>query len=156
MSTDARQRSQFAGRSRVLVVAGLISGDDGRVLITQRREDQSLGGKWEFPGGKIEAGESPEQALARELGEEIGVRAEVGRIWDVVFHAYERADVLLLVYACRVAAGQRVVPVEVADVAWVPVSELSRYDILDADAPLVARLEREGAPRFRSSASPPG
>ncbi len=155
MSTDARQRSQFAGRSRVLVVAGLISGDDGRVLITKRREDQSLGGKWEFPGGKIEAGESPEQALARELGEEIGVRAEVGRIWDVVFHAYERADVLLLVYACRLAAG-RVAPVEVADVAWVSITELSRYDILEADAPLVARLLREGAPRFRPSASSQG
>ena len=136
-------------RPRKLVVAGLIVRDDGCVLLTQRRADQPLPRKWEFPGGKLEPGESPEQALIRELNEEIGARAEVGRIWEVLWHAYERFDVLLLVYACRLVEPGAVRPIEVADARWVAIEELADYDILEADAPLVARLEREGALRSR-------
>jgi 8-oxo-dGTP diphosphatase len=77
---------------------------DGRVLITQRRADQALPLQWEFPGGKVESGEAPVTALARELAEEIGVTVEVGRIWDVLFHAYPAFDLVMLVYACRIVA----------------------------------------------------
>ena len=91
----------MSDRRRTLVVAGLILGDDGRVLIAQRRADQALGGLWEFPGGKVEPGEAPVAALARELREELGVTAAVGRIWDVLFHAYPAFDLVMLVYACR-------------------------------------------------------
>jgi len=131
-------------RDRKLVVAGLIMRE-GRVLITQRRADQALPLQWEFPGGKVEAGEAPVIALARELAEEIGVRVEVGRVWDVLFHAYEAFDLVMLVYACRIVDGEARA-VEVADLAWVVPGELPRWDILPADRPLVDRLVSEGPP----------
>ncbi len=135
-------------RARKLVVAGLIIGDDARVLITQRRADQSLPLQWELPGGKVEPGEAPTAALARELMEELGITAEVGRIWDVLFHAYPTFDLVMLVYACRVARGSAPPrTVEVADLAWVATSELpGAWDILPADRPLVDRLVAEGLP----------
>jgi 8-oxo-dGTP diphosphatase len=136
-------------RDRKLVVAGLIIGEDGRVLITQRRADQSLPLQWEFPGGKVEPGEAPVAALARELAEELGVEARVGAIWDVLFHAYPTFDLVMLVYACRLAPGAVPRAVEVADLVWVQTSDLpGTWDILPADRPLVARLAREGAPRI--------
>ena len=131
-------------RRRTLVVAGLILGDDGRILITQRRADQALGGKWEFPGGKVEPGEAPVAALARELREELGVAAAVGRIWDVLFHAYPEFDLVMLVYVCRINGAPRTV--EVADLAWVAPRDLAGWDILPADRPLVERLGAEGVP----------
>ena len=134
-------------RARQLVVAGLIVGDDGRVLITQRRADQALPLQWELPGGKVEPGEAPVAALARELAEELGVTARVGRIWDVLFHAYPAFDLVMLVYVCRLAPGEVPRAVEVADLAWVATSELpGAWDILPADRPLVERLATEGAP----------
>jgi 8-oxo-dGTP diphosphatase len=131
-------------RKRTLVVAGLMARD-GRVLITQRRADQALPLQWEFPGGKVEPGEAPAAALARELMEEIGVKVEVGRIWDVLFHAYPAFDLVMLVYACRLVEGEPRA-VEVADVAWVVLPELPTWDILPADRPLVDRLVAEGPP----------
>ena len=133
-------------RDRKLVVAGLIVRD-GVILITQRRADQAMPLQWEFPGGKIEPGESPEAALVRELREELGAEVTVGKIWDVLFHAYPDFDLLMLVYACRLARG--VVPraVEVADLVWVRHDELpGAWDILPADRPLVDRLVAEGPP----------
>lgn len=118
------------------------------MLITRRRSDQTSPGKWEFPGGKIEPGESPERALARELVEEIGARSDVGTIWDVLFHAYPRADVYLLVYRCRLAPGEVPTARTVADAVWARPADLPGYDLLEADAPLVRRLAREGAPPF--------
>ncbi len=134
-------------RPRKLVVAGLIVGDDERVLITQRRADQSLPLQWEFPGGKVEPGEAPTAALARELAEELGVVAVVGKIWDVLFHAYPAFDLVMLVYVCRLAAGETPRAVEVADLVWVRTDELpGSWDILPADRPLVMRLVAEGPP----------
>ena len=130
---------------RKLVVAGLILGDDGRVLITQRRADQALPLQWEFPGGKVEPGEAPVAALVRELREEIGVTVTVGRIWDVLFHAYPTFDLVMLVYACRIVEGEPRA-VEVADLAWVAPDDLARWDILPADRPLVDRLGVEKLP----------
>ena len=131
-------------RKRTLVVAGLMA-HEGRVLITQRRADQALPLQWEFPGGKVEPGEAPTAALARELTEEIGVTVEVGRIWDVLFHAYPTFDLVMLVYACRITGGEPRA-VEVADVQWVKTVELPAWDILPADRPLVDRLVSEGPP----------
>jgi 8-oxo-dGTP diphosphatase len=132
-------------RERKLVVAGLILGTDERVLISQRRADQSLPLQWEFPGGKVEPGEAPVAALVRELAEELGVMVAVGRVWDVLFHAYPEFDLVMLVYACRIVSGEPRA-VEVADVAWVAPAELPAWDVLPADRPLVDRLVREGIP----------
>jgi 8-oxo-dGTP diphosphatase len=132
-------------RARKLVVAGLIIGDDERVLITQRRADQALPLQWEFPGGKVEPGEAPVAALVRELREELGVTVAVGRIWDVLFHSYPAFDLVMLVYRCRIVDGTPR-PVEVADLAWVAAHDLARWDILPADRPLVDRLGVEKLP----------
>jgi 8-oxo-dGTP diphosphatase len=132
-------------RARTLVVAGLIMGDDQRILITQRRADQAFPLQWEFPGGKVEPGEAPVAALVRELREELGVTVAVGRIWDVLFHAYPAFDLVMLVYACRIIDGAPRA-VEVADLAWVAARDLARWDILPADRPLVDRLCVESLP----------
>ena len=129
-----------------LVVAALVTDEAGRILITRRRPDQPLPDQWEFPGGKMEPGESPEEALVRELSEEIGVRPEVGPVWDVLYHRYPDYDVLMLVYACRLAPGADPRCLEVGALAWARRDELGGYDMLPADRPLVARLEREGPP----------
>lgn len=125
---------------RKLVVAALVTNHHGEVLLTQRRDDQDHPLLWEFPGGKIEPGEAPEAALARELREELGVAAHIGGIWEVLFHRYPRYDVYILVYRAQLDAGEAPRAVEVKDFAWVAPAELGRYAILPADAPLVARL----------------
>ncbi len=130
------------------MVAGLVVDDDDRVLITRRRPEQPLGGYWEFPGGKLEPGEAPVAALVRELREEIGATVEVGPIWDVLHHAYPAFDLLMLVYRCRLVAGEVAQAIDVADLAWCRPLAIRGYDVLPADAPLVERLITEGPPRW--------
>ena len=132
-------------RVRKLVVAALCRDGDGRILLAQRRADQPMPLKWEFPGGKVEPGEAPVDALAREIVEELGCEARVGRIDDVVFHAYADFDLYMLVYACTLAGTPRAV--EVADIRWVPPAELAGFDVLPADIALCQRLAAEAANR---------
>ncbi len=112
-------------RPRKLVVGALIrrDGDRGPVLMSRRRADQVLPLLWEFPGGKIEPGEAPEQALAREVREELGCGVAVGRIHDVVFHAYPDFDIYMLVYPCTIVDGSPSA-VDVAEIAWVEPARL--------------------------------
>jgi 8-oxo-dGTP diphosphatase len=135
-------------RHPTLVVAALVGTADGRVLLTLRRPDQPLANQWELPGGKMEAGEAPEQALVRELREEIDARVEVGPIWDAVHVPDREQPVLILVYACRLPPGEHPRCVQVADLAWVAPDELDRYDIIAADRAMLDRLRDEGPPRF--------
>ena len=134
---------------RKFVVAGLVVDGD-RILVSQRTAAQNLPLQWEFPGGKIELGEPPEAALVRELREELGVDVEVGRVWEVLHHLYDDFELLMLVYLARVVAGEPRA-VEVADIAWARPAELDEFDILEADRPLVLRLQREGTPIFPRS-----
>jgi 8-oxo-dGTP diphosphatase len=124
-------------------VAALIRRD-GHILVSRRRADQEMPLLWEFPGGKVETGEAPVAALAREVLEELGCEVEVGRIEEVVFHAYPGFDLVMLVYSCRVSHG---VPhaVAVAQIDWVTPPELSKLDLLPADIPLARRLAAEFA-----------
>lgn len=132
---------------RKLVVAGLIARGES-FLITQRPPGGPLGLKWEFPGGKIEPGESPEGALIRELEEEIAARVEVGPIWDVLYHRYPDFELLMLIYLCRLEDGENPSCREVEALAWVDSDALEGYEILVADRPLVERIRREGIPPF--------
>jgi 8-oxo-dGTP diphosphatase len=135
-------------RRRLLVVAGLLADPHGKVLFSQRRADQAHPLAWELPGGKLEDGESPEVALARELREELAVEVAVGPVWEVLFHAYPDFDVLMLVYPCRLAAGQVPRCAQVADLAWRVPGDLEGLAVLPADAPLVERLATEGLPPY--------
>jgi len=122
------------------VVAALVRRErDGHILVSQRRADQSLPLHWEFPGGKVEPGEAPEAALARELREELGCDAEVGAIFEVVFHAYETFDLYMLVYTVRIVKGTPHA-VQVAAVAWVAPEDLPGMKLPPADYPLARRL----------------
>ena len=123
---------------RKLVVAALVRDEVGRILLSRRREDQPMGGLWELPGGKVEEGEAPSEALRREIEEELGVSCAVGEIFDVVFHRYPAFDVLLLVYWCDLDGAPRAV--QVAQLAWVPPERLRGYRVLPADEPLIERL----------------
>jgi 8-oxo-dGTP diphosphatase len=98
---------------------------------------------WEFPGGKLEDGESPEEALVRECREECGIDVEVDDILDVAHHRFPEKDVLLLFYRCRLRAGD-VRHLQVADHAWVPPMELGRYPLPPADDRVVARIQALG------------
>jgi 8-oxo-dGTP diphosphatase len=125
-------------RPRKLVVAALVR-DGTRILMSRRRADQPMPGLWEFPGGKVEPGESPTEALAREVREELGCDVEVGRIHEVVFHAYPEFDLYMLVYAATISRGTPRA-LEVAEVTWVEATELPGLDLLPADYPLARAL----------------
>ena len=125
--------------TRPVVVAAAVVIREGRVLLTRRAEGQHLAGMWEFPGGKLEGGESPEAAVVRECREECGITVEVIDIFDVTHHRYREKDVLLLFYRCLLHAGE-VQHLEVADHAWVAPAELEDYPLPPADAKVVARI----------------
>jgi len=129
-----------------LVAAALIVDSGGRILLSRRRGDQPMGGYWEFPGGKLEEGEAPIDALRREIAEELECALVVGPVYDILFHRYPQFDVLMMVYTCALAAGASPAPVGVAELRWLAPAELGSLEILPADAPLVTRLAREGAP----------
>ena len=127
-------------RPRKLVVAALVR-EGSRVLMSRRRADQPMPLLWEFPGGKVEPGEHPESALAREVREELGCTVAIERIFEVVFHAYPEFDLIMLVYAARIIDGTPR-PVEVAEVEWVEAARLPHLDLLPADYPLAETLAR--------------
>lgn len=129
-------------RTRKLVVAALVR-EGARILMSRRRADQPMPGRWEFPGGKVEPGESPTEALAREVREELGCEVDVGRIFEVVFHVYEEFDLYMLVYAATITRGTPR-PLEVAELAWVEAARLPELDLLPADFPLARALAAGG------------
>jgi 8-oxo-dGTP diphosphatase len=106
---------------RTVIVAAGILIEDGKVLLSRRKQGTHLAGLWEFPGGKTEAGEDPRAALMRELEEELGITTRIGEIVDVTFHRYEEADkaVLLLFFeAEREQGSPDPRALDVAEVAW--------------------------------------
>lgn len=127
------------GRPVIKVVAAVIERD-GRILVGQRRKSDSHGLKWEFPGGKVERGEAPSAALARELEEELGIQARVGREIVRFFHAYpKRATILLIFFKVNDFSGE---PQSLAfeRIEWVAPDQLPAYDFLDGDVDFVRRL----------------
>ena len=121
-----------------IIVVAAVTVRDERVMICQRRPEAHNGLKWEFPGGKLEPGESPEEALARELSEELDLRAEVGRVIDAVHYRYPDREVLVLFYDCRIA-GDEPRAVDCNAIAWVTPQALRDYDFAGADLAFVHR-----------------
>jgi 8-oxo-dGTP diphosphatase len=125
----------------LLVAAAALVDVDGRVLICQRPEGKQLAGLWEFPGGKVEAGETPEACLIRELDEELGIRVSHACLAPFVFasHEYESFHLLMPLYLVRRWEGQ-VVNREHKAMAWVRPIHMDSYPMPPADGPLVAWL----------------
>lgn len=119
--------------SLVVVSAGVLI-EGGRVLVTQRKAGSHLAGLWEFPGGKVAAGESPQAALVRELHEELGLRTRVGRPIDVTHHAYPGREILLIFFLVEREAGSpEPRALDVADLAWVGAEGLGELAFPPAD-----------------------
>ena len=122
----------------MLVVAAAVIRRGNTVMLCQRREGVHNALRWEFPGGKLEPGEAPEAALARELREELGIEARVGRVCDAVLHRYPDRDVLLLFYRCAILSGEPQT-IDCRAVAWVRPEDLGAWDLADADRVFVER-----------------
>jgi 8-oxo-dGTP diphosphatase len=125
----------------LLVAACALVDADGRVLIAQRPEDKTMAGLWEFPGGKIEDGERPEQTLIRELQEELGIAVSEACLAPFTFasHSYPNFHLLMPLYVCRRWEGT-VTALEGQQLAWVKPNRLRDYEMPPADVPLVSHL----------------
>ena len=125
----------------ILVSAVALIDRDGRVLLAQRPEGKSMAGLWEFPGGKVEKGESPEAALVRELDEELGIQTWDSCLAPLTFasHKYDDFHLLMPLFACRKWSGI-VQPKEGQSLKWVAARDLSKYPMPAADLPLIPIL----------------
>lgn len=139
---DAEVRASRPDLPIVLVVAVALVDADGRVLIAQRPEGKSMAGLWEFPGGKVDAGETPEAALVRELAEELGIDIRASCLAPIAFasHGYDDFHLLMPLYVCRVWKGAPS-PREGQTLKWVRAARLGDYAMPPADIPLVAQLQ---------------
>lgn len=120
------------------VVAGFMK-KGGQILVGQRPENHSLAGQWEFPGGKIESGETPEQALARELSEELGIEAEVGPLKLACTHSYGDVNILILFYEILYWKGEPKAKHHLM-LEWIHPEELSHRNIPDANRRILDRI----------------
>ena len=125
----------------VLVAACALIDADGRVLIAERPAGKSMAGLWEFPGGKVDPGERPEDALIRELKEELGIVVKEACLAPLTFasHSYEDFHLLMPLYVCRRWEGT-VAPHEGQRLAWVRPNRLKEYPMPPADVPLISHL----------------
>ena len=127
---------------KLITVSAVVVVDvDGRILIAQRPEGKNMAGLWEFPGGKIEPGETPERALIRELKEELGIDTTESCLAAFTFasHRYDDFHLLMPVFLCRKWDGF-VTPQEGQVLKWVKISELKNYPMPPADKPLLAMI----------------
>ena len=130
-------------KKTIEVAAAVIRREHGRILLARRAPGQAFAGKWEFPGGKLEAGETPEQCLARELREEFAIEVAVGGY--VCSSRTEYANVIVEMHAYEVRyAGEEFRLTDHDAVAWVAPHELSSYEMPEADIPIVERLMAKG------------
>ncbi|MFC3174721.1 (deoxy)nucleoside triphosphate pyrophosphohydrolase [Novosphingobium bradum] len=123
----------------VLVVAAALIGADGRVCLQRRPDEKAHGGLWEFPGGKVEPGESPEGALARELAEELGIALDLGSLEPCGFAA--DGGLVILLYACRAWSGEAAA-LEGGAIGWFAPDALSAQPMPPLDYPLASQVCR--------------
>lgn len=138
---EDKGRAEAPDRPVMLVAAIALVDIDNRVLIAQRPEGKEMAGLWEFPGGKVEPGETPESALIREVQEELGIDTSASCLAPFTFasHAYADFHLLMPLYICRKWLGEPV-PREHTAIKWVRPARLGDYPMPPADAPLVAML----------------
>ena len=125
---------------RAVDVVGAVVVRDGRILCARRGLDAELGGMWEFPGGKVEPGESPRDALVREITEELGCRVRVGEELTTTTYEYEFATVTLTTYWCDLESGEPA-PTEHAELRWLGPADLDQLPWAPADLPSVEILQ---------------
>lgn len=130
-----------AGKRLLLVAACALVDTDGRVLLAQRPEGKQLAGLWEFPGGKVEPGETPEQCIIRELQEEIGIETDIPCLAPLTFasHSYDDFHLLMPLFVCRRFRGIAQ-PREGQALKWVRPKQMRDYPMPPADAPLIPFL----------------
>lgn len=127
-----------------IVTAALLS-NDGRYLLCQRGGEDKLAGKWEFPGGKLEEGETPEECLIREISEELCLQIDIAsHYWDSLYR-YADGAIWLKAYHVIVVGGTMRLTVH-SDAQWVEAAKLTAYDLLPADVEIAARLEADSRP----------
>lgn len=138
---DAAPTGDVKPAKVVLVVAVVLVDRDGRVLLAQRPEGKKMAGLWEFPGGKVEQGETPEQALIRELHEELGIDTRTSCLAPLTFasHSYDDFHLFMPVFVCRVWKGA-VTAKEHKAIAWVYPKDFDKYPMPPADIPLIPVL----------------
>lgn len=131
----------------VLVAACALVDPDGRVLLAKRPPGKSMAGLWEFPGGKVETGETPEQTIIRELDEELAIGVSTNALQALTFasHTYEAFHLLMPLYLCRDWRGEPQA-CEHEALSWVPPHDMGSYDMPPADVPLVYALCSELRP----------
>ena len=141
MSISTAPTAADSARPIVLVAAVALIDADGRVLLAERPAGKHLAGLWEFPGGKVHPGETPEAALIREMAEELGINTSESCLAPFTFasHAYPEFHLLMPLYVCRKWTGI-VVPREGQQLKWVRPQQLAEYSMPPADKPLVAML----------------
>ena len=122
-----------------LIVTAAVIRDGDAILITRRPQESRHGGMWEFPGGKLDAEESPQECLRREIIEELGLEVAVESIFEIAYHRYEWGPVLILAFECRPLKGE-IRHIGISDHRWVSPEEMPLYDILPADRPIIAKL----------------
>lgn len=127
-------------------VAAALIFHNGKLLITQRRPGDHLPNLWEFPGGKVEPGETFEHCLVREIREELGVEISVGELVEDLTHTYPEKSVRLCFFNCRLLSGEAK-PIHVQDLRWIARDELRNFEFPAADAKLIERLSSSVWPR---------
>lgn len=128
--------------SNFLKVTAAVIEKDGKVLIARRKKLDRMGGKWEFPGGKIHIGETPEECLKRELKEELGIEARIGEFICSARFSYLHVPFELLVYRARHISGE-FKTIGHDEIMWVLPSELDKHDFVKADAGVVKKLMKD-------------
>ena len=116
---------------------------DSKMMIVRRSPEMRLGGKWEFPGGKVDVGESPEECIVREIKEELLIDVRILKALKPVFHSYHRGDIRLIPFIVELISSHEPQLTEHDAIAWVSLKEIASYDLAGADIPILNQLENE-------------
>jgi A/G-specific adenine glycosylase len=150
MQCDLPMREQSSPLPHKTIGVAVIWNEQGQILIDRRRPEGLLGGLWEFPGGKIELGETVEECIKREIQEELGIEIEVGDRLITINHAYSHFSVTLTVHHCRHLTGVPQ-PIESDEIRWVTLDEIDQFPFPKANSQIIAALRQDGGVGSRES-----